>query len=204
MVACTCYRVLLHCYSWGSPGSVNSGACGAAMTPTDTPTSEEWRTLPAYSTNYEVSSLGRFRSLRKRRRILKQYPKHGYLYVCIHGGAKGHTLRAHRLVALAFIGEPPTDLHEIHHKDGDKQNNRPDNLEWVDHHTNVLHSFRLGLRNENGVNNNMARLTDSKVRAIRRMHAAGGWSHQTLADHYGVGSTTVGQVVNGRSWSHVE
>lgn len=51
-------------------------------------------------------------------------------------------LKIHRLVAITYIGPPPTPKHEINHKDGNKGNNHYSNLEWVTHRDNILKSFR--------------------------------------------------------------
>ena len=53
----------------------------------------------------------------------------------------------HHLVAIAFLGEPLGDQ-EVNHKDGDKTNNRLDNLEYVTHRENMRHARHLGLVNQ--------------------------------------------------------
>jgi hypothetical protein len=56
--------------------------------------------------------------------------KTGYLEIA--------SVRIHRIVATAFIGEPPTKEHVVDHIDTNKQNNRPDNLRWVTRLENIL------------------------------------------------------------------
>ena len=46
--------------------------------------------------------------------------------------------RVHRIVAMGFLGQPPTKKHVVDHVDTNKQNNRPDNLRWVTRLENVL------------------------------------------------------------------
>lgn len=87
---------------------------------------EIWRKIKNYQ-NYEISNLGRARSLNcGRERILKTR-KHPSGYELIN--IKGKTYKIHKLVAEAFIPNP-YDYKEINHKDEDKLNNRVDNLEW--------------------------------------------------------------------------
>lgn len=95
----------------------------------------DWRTIPGYSPNYEVNSIGQVRVVNYnnsgRPRILKQrLNKEGYCRVGIadeSGVRKG--CFAHRLVALAFIPNPD-NLPVVNHKDENPRNNCVDNLEW--------------------------------------------------------------------------
>lgn len=112
---------------------------------------EEWRKIVGYEGLYEVSSLGRVRSLD---RYLKNghcsYRLHkgkvlspakntnGYFSVCL----QGKRFMIHRLVAQAFI--PNIDnLPQVNHKDEDKANNSVDNLEWCDN----IYNMNYGTRN---------------------------------------------------------
>lgn len=60
-----------------------------------------------------------------------------------------HHLSIHRVIASAFC-EKRAGASEVNHRDGDKDNNRADNLEWVTHEENLRHAFETGLR-ENDV-----------------------------------------------------
>lgn len=86
-----------------------------------------WKDIIGYE-KYMVSNLGRVYS-KKNNKILKPHadPK-GYLKVSIYQSGS-HTLKVHRLVALAFI-ENPNNFEQVNHKDEDKNNNCVENLEW--------------------------------------------------------------------------
>ncbi len=116
---------------------------------------EYWLPIPDSGGHYEASSLGRVRSLdrtlpwghtvrRQPGRVLKPgRDRNGYLCLCIcHDGLR-QTSNVHRLVARAFHGEALG--REVNHKDGDKTNNRPENLEWCSRAQNVRHSIETGL-----------------------------------------------------------
>ena len=104
---------------------------------------EEWKDIEGYEGLYQVSNMGRVRSLDRiivykdgrvwncKGRILKNVKgKNGYLYVNLSKvGNVGKPQNIHRLVAIAFIPNPD-NLPQVNHKDEDKTNNTVDNLEW--------------------------------------------------------------------------
>lgn len=92
---------------------------------------------------YEVYSLGAVRNVQTGRVLKPWLAGYGYWYVQL--GAKGIKTGIHRLVALTFLGPPPTALHEVAHNDGDRNNNAVANLRWVTHAENVADSFRHGM-----------------------------------------------------------
>jgi len=121
---------------------------------------EEWRKAPGYPNWVEVSSLGRVRLLARcvtqglrgggsaqrwlPERIIPTFiniHKGGYAQVNIWIGGKNHSGKVHRMVCSAFHGEP-LPLQEVNHKNGNKQDNRPENLAWVSKSENNLHSYR--------------------------------------------------------------
>lgn len=105
---------------------------------------EKWRDAVGYEGLYQISSLGRLRNAKDH--ILKIHTAHnGYQYYNISKNGIGKSKRSHRLVAEAFIPNPQ-DKAEVNHKDGDKTNNRVENLEWMTKSENNLHAFRTHLR----------------------------------------------------------
>lgn len=110
-------------------------------------TTEEWRPAPGYKGCYEVSSLGRVRSLSRPRhpgRILKPQPgPSGYLRVHLsRDGVRRHR-KIHVLVARAFLGERPPGL-EVRHLDGNHANNVITNLTYGTRSENQLDRVRHG------------------------------------------------------------
>ena len=121
------------------------------------------------------------------------------VYVLVYCNQKGY--RVHRLVALAYL-DNPTQLPLVNHKDGDKKNNHASNLEWCDDRQNKLHAYANNLmRGRRGSNHHDSKLTEENVREIRRRLADGTGNNATLGHEFGVHSTTVSQIRNGRIWS---
>lgn len=122
---------------------------------------EVWKDVIGYEGLYEVSSLGRVRSLDKlvngnnskvlrKGIILKpQEKKYGYLAVNLYKYRKMKSLTVHRLVAKAFI-ENLDNKPEVNHIDGNKKNNSIYNLEWVTSSENQKHAFEKGLQKTTG------------------------------------------------------
>lgn len=119
---------------------------------------ELWKDIVSYEGLYQVSNFGHVRRLAHTvsigrgnyRHLKKKVEKlhcdnSGYLYVGLLKNNKNKRLRVHRLVAKAFI-ENKDNLPCINHKDGNKQNNRVDNLEWCTYSHNNQHAYDNGLK----------------------------------------------------------
>lgn len=105
---------------------------------------EKWKNIP--NSNNQISNLGRVRRhIKKDNKYYirtQYYNTQGYKQITI--GKKCY--RIHTLVANAFIGNPPTKKHIINHKDGNKENNNVNNLEWATHAENIQHAYDTGLQ----------------------------------------------------------
>ena len=108
---------------------------------------EIWRPIKGYEGLYQVSSLGRVRSLNYRQtgqvRVLKaEKNRWGYLFVNLCKNKKPKSCIVHRLVAIAFIPNP-LNLPQINHINEDKTDNRVENLEWCDCRYNINYGTRI-------------------------------------------------------------
>ena len=122
---------------------------------------EIWKDIPEYKGLYQVSNYGNIRSMDtiinckgaknidkhiRYGKILRQNKTTtGYYYVNLSKQGKVKNMRVHRLVALTFIDNPNNYL-LINYIDGNKLNNKVENLEWCNHSYNLKEAYRIGLR----------------------------------------------------------
>ena len=117
---------------------------------------EIWKIIENFP-DYAVSDQGRVKSFKFGKEIILTSEKNnkGYLCVNLYKNKKPHPKKIHKLVLEAF--KPNEDLNktECNHKDGNKENNYVENLEWCTRSDNIKHAFKLGLQNNKGENNPM-------------------------------------------------
>ena len=102
---------------------------------------EIWKDIKGYEGQYQVSNLGRVKSLNyrgigKEQILIPSKQTTGYLFVVLHKNGTRKTFTIHRLAAQAFI-ENHENLPCVNHIDEDKTNNCVDNLEWCSHEYNI-------------------------------------------------------------------
>lgn len=105
---------------------------------------EIWKYIEGTEQKYMISNYGNVKSLcnHKERLLTITTQKSGYNYVMLQINGKAKNYRLHRLVAMAFVPNP-NGYKEINHIDGDKANNRADNLEWVTRKYNCNYSYKV-------------------------------------------------------------
>jgi len=112
---------------------------------------------------------------------------------------KGKTVSVHSLVALAWYGPRPEGM-EVNHKDGDKTNCRPDNLEYVTPSGNAQHALETGLKDvPMGSRHYNTSFTEDDIRAIRSSDKSG----KELAAERGCSPQNICDIRKRRTWKHV-
>ena len=112
----------------------------------------KWKDIVGYENEYQINQFGEIRTLKdspklKKYDVLKPQisKRNGYVYQMLYKNGKEKLLRVHRLVAMAFLPNP-NNLPQVNHKDGNKQNNSVDNLEWCEQSYNMKHAYKNGLQ----------------------------------------------------------
>lgn len=175
------------------------------------PKDEIWKDIPGYEGKYQVSNLGRIKSLTRKvrgvnhytgsefarivpERILRpgQYCKAGHLSVVLGRVTAGKPV--HQLVMLAFVGPSPQGC-EVLHADGNPQNNELSNLRYDNRRENILDVYRQGKK--------WRKLSISDVEEIK-FGLWCGYSLAELAIPYGVSISAISCIKNGRTFAWVK
>ena len=104
---------------------------------------EVWKDIEGYEGLYQVSNMGRVKSLRNNILMSPRDEGHGYYQVNLYKDGKSKMFRVHRLVAFAFIpNDDPINKNEVNHINEIRNDNRVENLEWCDRKYNVNYGTR--------------------------------------------------------------
>lgn len=153
---------------------------------------EIWKKIE-HST-YEISSLGRLRNNYKNGKTKIVAPssngqkENDYQFYKIEG--KKHYI--HILVLENFVGPKPSGL-ECDHIDGNPNNNKLENLQYLEASINRSHK---------GEKHGMAKLSDKVVKAIKKLSHQG-YYQRDIAELFEVSRSTISSIITGRTWSHI-
>lgn len=174
---------------------------------------EEWRKISIGGLNYYVSSYGR---IKNERRVITDSPsngevrirtynpkimkgimdKYGYLKIDLNH----HLLAVHRLVCKCFFGD--SNL-EVNHINGDKTDNRLENLEYCTRSENQKHAFAVGLNKSTlsvlGIATKSAAIANRKVSIkqemdIYHLYSTGKYTYKELSQKFGIDSSSIGRI----------
>lgn len=182
---------------------------------------EIWKDVKGYEGLYQISNFGIVKSCA--RIIIRNNgtnltlsgkvktpstTKNGYYYVALWNRNKHKHALLHRILSIAFIPNPENKK-EVNHKDGNKKNNSLENLEWVTHQENGMHSYKMGMtpkptgNNKKGeeVYNSVLKTRD--VINIRQYFEYGGVTQKQLSEIFNVSRSCIQGITRRKTWKHI-
>lgn len=153
---------------------------------------------------YEIDDDGNIYTIKRRgtdARIMKTEHKNDYNRVTLKKCGVKYRFLVHRLVAQHFI-ENPDNLPCVNHKDGNKRNNKAENLEWCSYHENMVHAVKNGLNHIPGLrgeNHPMRKLDWETVNKIREEFKHGE-RYCDIGRRYGITGEQVSNIVKMKHW----
>jgi hypothetical protein len=180
---------------------------------------EIWKPVKGYEGFYEVSNLGRVKSLdrisaRRSREVklkgkvlAKRISNHGYITVILYKDNKSQATTTHRLVAMAFI-DNPHNYNEVNHINLIKDDNRVENLEWCNRSQNMLHAGLNGRLSGTkgmflGSKSVRSKVKEEDVLEMRRLKKEGLNSTQIQKVFPSLGARHIRDILNRVYWNHI-
>jgi len=166
---------------------------------------EEWKDIVRYEGYYQVSNLGKVKSLgnefsRKERLLKPSLQSKGYLTVVLQKNGIRNMVLVHRLVAEYFVSNP-LNKPQVNHINGVKTDNNIENLEWVFHRENLDHAIKNNLTLK-GEENRNSKLKDVDVVKIHSLLQKG-ITTKELSESYNVSYSTIDGIRTNRYWKHL-
>lgn len=177
---------------------------------------EIWKDIKGFEGLYQISNLGRVRSLDRlvrsghgsfklsKGKIRKpSIDRYGYYRIDLWKAQKASYITIHRLVAEAFIPNPENKK-AVNHINCIKTDNRVENLEWCTNQENSNHAVANNLYNpKKGKDCNFTKLKEEDVIFIRENYNKKTLNQKALADMFGVCDSLISQILKRKIWKHI-
>lgn len=168
---------------------------------------EIWKDITGYEGLYQVSNLGRVKSLKFGKELILKHSKDkdGYVMVGLWKNNHNTTAKVHRLVAQAFIPNPENKP-QVNHLKGIRNDNRVTELEWATKSEDAIHSWNVLKRekpNLFGCKNPRSLFTEKQVRIIRHAHYWG-TSQTDLGKIFGTSQQVISRIVRRKTYADLK
>ena len=175
--------------------------------------SEQWTPIDSLDGKYLISNFGKIKinyngkRVNRNGQIKKQFiTKTGYCVSTFQLNGRYYRKYVHRLVADAFIPTNDKNLH-INHKDGNKENNTVENLEWVTRSENQIHAYKNGLiiprlRGKLGEDSINPKFTNSQADEIRQSYV-NKVPIKELVKKYNCHKSTIYRIIQNKTYSNI-
>lgn len=152
--------------------------------------------------DYYATKEGEVYSSKTNKLVAKRINRSGYYIVNLSINGKCKTFALHRLIATAFI-ENKEDFPVVNHLDGDKLNNKVDNLEWTTYKGNNAHAWKTGLmKPARGLKTKFGRFKEDDIFKIRE-YLKKGLSHRKIAEFYNVTKSAIQYIAERKTYWYI-
>ena len=176
---------------------------------------EEWKDIKDYEGYYQVSDLGKIRSVDrfvvhskngnkafKKGKVFAVGFTNKALIVALSKNGIKKSFLIYRIVAQQFIPNPENKP-EVNHKDGNRLNNKVSNLEWMTRSENEKHAYDTGLyTSRKGIDHPMSITNESDVIEMRKLYNEG-VSKKQLATDFKMEYSNVCKIIKRKAWVHI-
>ena len=162
---------------------------------------KKWKQINGYE-KYKCSNDGEVVNVLTGKMLKSSFGSNGYLKVSLSKNGFVKTYAVHRLVAAIFVDGDDNGL-QVNHINGNKTDNRFENLEFVTPKRNTKHAIEIGTFNNSGQNNGMSKLKDEDIPKIRELLASGEHTQKEIAEMFGVKKNAISEIKLGKKWSSV-
>lgn len=164
---------------------------------------EIWNTILGYE-NYKISNYGNLKNKKTNKILLIDK---GYYRVSLYNKGKSKHFSIHRLVAINFL---PNIQNKpcVNHIDGNKLNNRVENLEWCTQKENINHAWKNGLsKSYKGEMSSKSKITENQaliiINAKKNSNNKRYWGLKELCENIGISYGIGCEISKGNNWKHL-
>ncbi len=178
---------------------------------------EVWKVIEDFP-DYQVSNLGRIKSFKRYKEgkiLIQRKNRHEYLSIDLWKNRNKITKRVHRLQLLTFKPIDNSNIFQVNHIDGNKENNLLENLEWCTASENDKHAYRIGLKKSNhksiniGEKHPLNKLKNGEVWLIKKIlnsdyYKSGKINQTFIGKMFEVSHQVISKIKLEKLWSHIK
>lgn len=155
------------------------------------------------STNYSINKLGEVRNNRTETILKHSTNRYGYTTLNLWINGKKKTQSLHRALAIAFIPNPE-NKRCVNHINGNKSDNRIENLEWATDSENQKHSYNTGLSSKPlGIKNPFNKWSEVQILKIKELLKQNKYTHREISEIVKTTKYVVDDISCGKAWTHL-